>query len=414
MNIKSKEYFPPKSNSVYIYRGFSNSLINFKTSIDYFSENKLQVRLDNGITSAINVYEYVDDGIKLSFQSENTCYHQNLLNENNYINNYLIKEPIIKDNMWFLSNRSKRCITNIDIEVKTQFNLFPSAIEIVTISKNNREFSVDYYVLGIGLVKSIYYTKKTGTLYFELEDILENSSYSKNIKVYYPDKNLNSIWFSPRTLNYYTNEDISLGFSKLFETPPSGLLPLINRNIKIKNMYYNLKNNFAYIDLSEKIIDYLNNNNSLKASLFFECIYYTLRDYYKTNNISITINNEPYTKYFKSIVPTDEFKAIQWRIQDCKFPFTYVVEKDDTLISISKKFDIPYDKIAKLNNIKNPNKLSKNQILQIYSSGVYTIKENDSLESISKSFGLNINKLIQINNITDLSFVSPGKKIKLY
>ena len=81
MNIKSKEYFPPKSNSVYIYRGFSNSLINFKTSIDYFSENKLQVRLDNGITSAINVYEYVDDGIKLSFQSENTCYHQNLLNE---------------------------------------------------------------------------------------------------------------------------------------------------------------------------------------------------------------------------------------------------------------------------------------------------------------------------------------------
>ena len=60
MNIKSgKNTFHLESNSVYIYRGFSNSLINFKTSIDYFSENKLQVRLDNGITSAINVYEYV-------------------------------------------------------------------------------------------------------------------------------------------------------------------------------------------------------------------------------------------------------------------------------------------------------------------------------------------------------------------
>ena len=413
MNVKSKEYFPPNSNSMYIYRGFSNSLINFKTSIDYFSENKLQVRLDNGITNSINVYEYVDDGIKLSFQSGNTCYHQNLLNENNCTNNYLIKEPIIKDNMWFLSNGSKRCITNIDIEVKTQFNIFPSAIEIVTISKNNREFSVDYYVLGIGLVKSIYYTKKIGILYFELEDILENSSYSKNIKVYYPDKNLNSIWFSPRTLNCYTNEDISLGFSKLFETPPSGLLPLINRNIKINNMYYNYKNNFAYIDLSQKFIDDLN-NNSLKASLFFDCIYYTLKDYYKTNNIYITINNEPYTKYFKSIVPTDESKSIQWRIQDCNFPFTYVVEKDDTLISISKKFDIHYNKIAKLNNIKNPNELSRNQVLQIYSSGIYTLKENDSLENISKIFGLSINKLMQINNITDLNFISPGKKIKLF
>ena len=90
------------------------------------------------------------------------------------------------------------------------------------------------------------------------------------------------------------------------------------------------------------------------------------------------------------------------------------MEKDDTLISISKKFDIHYNKIAKLNNIKNPNELSRNQVLQIYSSGIYTLKENDSLESISKIFGLSINKLMQINNITDLNFISPGKKIKLF
>ena len=157
MSIKSKEYFPPNSNSIYIYRGFNNNLIDFKSSInyfnnnlisfkssiDYFNNNKIQVRFDNGITNIVNIYEYTDNGIKLSFQLGNTYHHQNFLDEPNNMDDYLIKEPIVKDNMWLLSDGKKRCITNVDIKVKTQFNLFPSAIEIVTISKDNSEFSVD-------------------------------------------------------------------------------------------------------------------------------------------------------------------------------------------------------------------------------------------------------------------------------
>ena len=53
MSIKSKEYFPPSSNSIYIYRGFNNS---FKSSIDYFTNNKIQVRFDNGISNTVNIY----------------------------------------------------------------------------------------------------------------------------------------------------------------------------------------------------------------------------------------------------------------------------------------------------------------------------------------------------------------------
>ena len=100
-------------------------------------------------------------------------------------------------------------------------------------------------------------------------------------------------------------------------------------------------------------------------------------------------------------------------MQNCKYPFTYVIKENDTLINISNKFDISYEKIAKLNNIKNPNKLSKNQVLQLYSSGVYTIKEGDSLESISKMFNLSINKIMELNNISDLNIITAGQKIKL-
>lgn len=412
MSIKSKEYFPPNSNSMYIYRGFNNNSINFKSSVDYFNNNKIQVRCDNGITNTVNIYEYTDDGIKLSFQIGNTYHHQNFLDESNNIDNYLIKEPIIKNNMWLLSDGSKRCITNVDIAVKTQFNLFPSAIEIVTLSKNNSDFSIDYYVLGIGLVKSIYYIKKIGFLYCELEDILENTPYSKNVKIYYPDENLNTIWYSNKILNYNTNEDITLGFSKLFETPPIGLLPIINRNTKINKIYYNYKENFAHIDFYSGIINSLK-ENTIKTKKFFDCIYNTLKNYYQTENIYITINNHPYTDYFNSITPTDEIEIIEWRVQNCKYPFTYVVKENDTLINLANKFGIRHDKIAKLNNIKNPNKLLKNQVLQLYSSGVYTTKEGDSLESISEMFNLNINKIIEINNISDLNLITAGQKIKL-
>ena len=412
MSIKSKEYFPPNSNSMYIYRGFNNNLINFKSSIDYFNDNKIQVRFDDCITNTVNIYEYTDSGIKLSFQTWNTYHHQNFLDESNNMDDYLIKEPIVKNNMWLLSDGSKRCITNVDINVKTQFNLFPSAIEIVTISRDNSEFSVDYYVLGIGLVKSIYYIKKIGLLYCELEDILENSPFSKNIKIYYPDKNLNTIWYSNKTLSYNTNEDITLSFSKLFETPPIGLIPIINRNIKINKLYYNYETNFAHIDFYEGIINTLK-ENTLKTKAFFDCIYNTLKNYYETEKIYITINNHPYTDYFNPITPTKDTNIIEWRVQNCKYPFTYVIKENDTLINLSNKFGISYEKIAKLNNIKNPNRLSKNQVLQLYSSGVYTIKEGDSLESISEMFNLSINKIIELNNISDLNLITVGQKIKL-
>lgn len=412
MNVKSKDYFPPISNSIYIYKGLGNDSLNFKRYIDYYTEDKVQMRFDNGISDIINIYEYTDDGVKLSFYKEDVHYHQDLLDTESNTNNYLIKDPIIKYNMWELSDGSTRCITNIDIEVKTKYNLFSSAIEIVTLSKNNDEFSIDYFVLGIGLVKTVYYIPKIGLLYCELDEVLNDLPYSKNINIYYPDKNLNTIWRSSKVFNFFTNEDTSLIFSNEFENPPKGLLPLITRNTKINKVYYNLEKKSVAIDFSIDIINYLK-SNFIKYNLFFDCIYYTLKDYYNTANISITIDDTSYDYYFNKIDIDFNLPIQQWKVQECHYPFTYLTKDNDTLIKISKKFDIHYDRLAKLNGIKNPNTLSKNQVLQIYSSGIYTIKENDSLETISEMFGLMVEDLINLNNISNLNMILPGQKIRL-
>ena len=413
MSIESKCYFPPKSNSVYIYTSLNNNFLKFKRYTEYKSENKVQMRFVNDSTDIINIYEYNDAGVKLSFCKGNIYYRQNFLDIPNNMDDYLIKEPIIKYNKWTLSDGSIRCITNTDITIKTKFNLFNSVIEVITISNKNKDFYIDYYAKDIGLVKSIYSIDKIGLLYCELEDILDNTPYCKNSKIYYPDKNLNTIWYSNRNLEFYTNENINLKLSKELETPPKGLIPLINYNTLINELRYDFNKNIAYIDFSIDILNLLK-SNSIYSNLFINCIYNTLKYYFNTNNIYITIDNICYIKYFDKLSINFINKYQKWEIEDCNYPFTYIVKADDTILNISRKFNIYYDKIAKLNNIKNPNILFKDQILQLYSSGVYKIKENDSLESISDMFGLSIEKLIEINNIYDLSLLTVGQKIRLY
>ena len=412
MIIQSKDYLPPKSNSIYIYKGINNDTFTFKRYIEYINNDKIQIKFDNGINSFVNVYEYTPDGIKLCYYTGKSLYRQDFTTHTGCINNYLIKDPISKDNIWILSDGSKRCITNIDVKVQTQFKLYDSAIEVVTTAKNNSQFSINYYVLGIGLVKSIYYIKKKGFLFFELEDILEDTPYLKKIKFYYPDKNLNTIWSVEKPIIFNTNDDPSIVFSKEFESSPKGLLPLINRNTVINKMNYNLNNNSVSIDFSKDILLNLNNNSEYNT-LFYYSIYNTLKDFYNTDNISISIEGMPIKKTF-NISPLSHNLTIQnWKIENCKYPFTYVVKDNDTLIDISKKFNISYLKLAKLNNIENPNIINKHEVLQIYSSGIYLLKEGDSLKEIASMFGLSIEELIKINNISNLDVLKPGLKIRL-
>lgn len=412
MKIQPKDYIPPKSNSIYVYKCTNNERFTFKRYIEYFNDDKIQVIYDNGINSFINVYKYADDGIKLCYYTNISSYHQQFINDEDCTNNYLIKEPLCENNLWILSDGSKRCITNKNAKVRTHLSYYNSAIEVTTTSKNKSQFSVNYYVLGIGLVKSIYYIKNKGYFSFELDDILENTPYLKNINFYYPDKNLNTIWSYNKTITFNTNDNISLIFSKEFETPPKGLLSLIDKNTLINSLNYD--SNFAYIDFSKDLLFHLKNSTKKYSNLFYHSIYNTLMNFYNTNDVCITINSIPYKNFFIISPLQQENSSIQnWMIKDCKYPFTYVVGENDTLIKISEKFNIPVLKLSKLNNIKNPNFINKDEVLQIYSNGIYSFKKNDSLNKIANMFGLSLEELIALNNITDLTHLKPGLKIKL-
>ena len=86
----------------------------------------------------------------------------------------------------------------------------------------------------------------------------------------------------------------------------------------------------------------------------------------------------------------------------------YIVQKGDTLYSISRKFNISVDELKSINSLLN-NTISVGQKLLIKATpyeddyNIYVVKKGDSLWSISQKYNITVNELIDINNLEDLT-----------
>ena len=95
----------------------------------------------------------------------------------------------------------------------------------------------------------------------------------------------------------------------------------------------------------------------------------------------------------------------------------YVVKSGDTLYSIAKKYNTTVDEIKKLNNLTS-NTLTINQQLKIPSNEqtkdeiIYTVQKGDNLYSISKRYGLTQQELMDYNNLTS-NLLSIGQQLKI-
>ena len=86
----------------------------------------------------------------------------------------------------------------------------------------------------------------------------------------------------------------------------------------------------------------------------------------------------------------------------------YIVQKGDTLYSISKKFQMKIEELKELNNISSDT-LQVGQVLIINGNKMpdnnqkYIVAKGDSLWGISKKYNIPINELIAINQLDDLT-----------
>lgn len=99
---------------------------------------------------------------------------------------------------------------------------------------------------------------------------------------------------------------------------------------------------------------------------------------------------------------------------------TYTVKAKDTLSKIAAQYGTTVQKIASLNNIKNPDIIYVGQILKLPTSlkaqnayTTYTVKERDTLSAIAVKYGTTVKTLASINGIKNPDVIYVGQKIKI-
>ena len=99
----------------------------------------------------------------------------------------------------------------------------------------------------------------------------------------------------------------------------------------------------------------------------------------------------------------------------------YVVKKGDTLSKIASIYSTTYQALAKYNNISNPNIIKVGQIIKIpkgtkkhitdTSPRTHIVKKGETLSSIAAKYGTTYKKIARDNNIVDPNKIYPGQKL---
>ena len=97
----------------------------------------------------------------------------------------------------------------------------------------------------------------------------------------------------------------------------------------------------------------------------------------------------------------------------------YTVVKGDTLSGIAKKYNTTYQKLAEYNGIKNPNLIYVGQKIKIPNGStptpstdvIYIVKGGDTLSRIAQRYGTTYQKIAKDNNIKNPNLIYIGQKI---
>ncbi len=90
----------------------------------------------------------------------------------------------------------------------------------------------------------------------------------------------------------------------------------------------------------------------------------------------------------------------------------YIIQKNDTISSISKRFNQKPELITKLNNIKDNKLLAGSRIYIPHEIINYTVKEGDNLSKIAREHSTKIELIILASELKN-SNIYPGKNIRI-
>lgn len=283
------DYFPFYKNTRYIYEGDGSEYAGFVSYSDFTTEDRIQLRTNNGGTETVKVLEYKNGELTLLTSRDECYYRDNLINTVENSGEILLKEPLTVGTEWSLPNGSRRYISNVNIETKTPAGTF-KAIEVTTEGTNEKR--LDYYAYQVGLIETQIVTSDF-TVKSLLSKIEEEVPFVQTIKFYYPNSKDVSIYSENKEVSFFTNDITSVMVEQgIRELTKDKYDPTISSNTNINSLFLN-SDNVVYVDFSKDLVSDMKAGSSYEE-IILQCITNTLGGYYGVNEVYITVDGKPY------------------------------------------------------------------------------------------------------------------------
>jgi Spore germination protein len=290
---KLLEYIPLQADTEYVYEGKGSEFATYTRTVDYIdaTNNKIQVRTNNGGTETVSVIEVKNGAVSVIYKI-NECYYRDSFMDitlEDKDKEVLLMEPLVKGTAWTLPNGSKRTITAMDVKVDTPSGQY-TTIEVTTKGKDGT--TKDYYAPKVGLIKSVF-GLGDNEISSTLSKVTTDATLTQNINVYYVDEN-EKMYTKPLKLTFKTNDVTRTVLEKALrqDAVKESYQPLISTNTKINSMYKGT-DDIAYVDFSADLTKDMNLGSGFET-LVLQCITNTVGDYYGVKKVYLTVAGKPY------------------------------------------------------------------------------------------------------------------------
>ncbi len=88
--------------------------------------------------------------------------------------------------------------------------------------------------------------------------------------------------------------------------------------------------------------------------------------------------------------------------------YAYIVRKGDTLSAIARRFGITVDRLARENNLQNPNRIYPGQAIFLPGIKTHVVQRGDTLTRLARRYGTTVSALARINEIKNVHFIKTG------
>ena len=102
---------------------------------------------------------------------------------------------------------------------------------------------------------------------------------------------------------------------------------------------------------------------------------------------------------------------------------SYTVKRGDNLWKIANKYKTTVNILARINGIRNINRIYINQKIRIpinieignYDSGhnLYTVKKGDTLSKIARIYNVTVQEIANLNNIKNINYIYVGEQLRI-